>query len=309
MSALRLERVVKSFAGRRALDDLSVEVPDGVLSGLVGPNGSGKTTLMSVVAGLLRPDSGRVDVCGRGPFDPRRSAGLLSLMPQDSLPSQHLSILQSLCYYGRLQGASAREARRDAERWLREVDLAERASARFAELSHGMKRRFSVAQAFLGTPRLVLLDEPTAGLDPAQVARLREVFLAQRGARTLIVSSHVLSELEEICDHVVILDRGRRVRQGSLSQLGEQGAAELTVKLVAAGALDCESLERELPEGFRLSWRSPVLTVRHPAALGVEEANAAVLPALLKRGLGILAVAPGASLEQRYLEATKPSRR
>src|SRR6185295_4123522 len=125
----------------------------------------------------------------------------------------------SLVYYGELQGLSGAEAKRDAELWLERVRLADRAHTRQGELSHGMRRRFSVAQAFIGQPELILLDEPTAGVDPELAAELRELFRQRRGLATLLISSHVLSELEELCDYAVVIEQGRCVRQASMQGL------------------------------------------------------------------------------------------
>ncbi|MGE3628771.1 MAG: ABC transporter ATP-binding protein, partial [Sandaracinaceae bacterium] len=230
--ALRLHDVRKSYGKTVALDGLTLDVPSGCLLGLIGPNGAGKTTAFGVVSGVVRLDAGTVDVLGQGPFDPGRHRGRLALLPQDCELNPHSSARQLLTFYAELGGATRRAALRDADRVLELVDLSDRASARVRQLSHGMKRRLAVAQALLGTPELVLLDEPTGGLDPHLVVQMREILRAQKGERTLVVSSHILSDLEAICDEVAFVERGKCIKAASLHDvIGAQ--RRVTVKLAA----------------------------------------------------------------------------
>lgn len=297
MNALMVRDLSKRYGRRVALDGLSLEIPAGCLCAIIGPNGSGKTTFFGAVAGLLAIDGGSIDLFGQGPFDPARHAGRISLMPQDSLPSPHATLRQSLCHYARLQGMDAKAAVREAEHWLARVRLSERQDARYAQLSHGMRRRFSVAQAFLGQPELILLDEPTAGLDPELAAEMRELFAERRGKATLLVSSHVLSELEGLCDYAVFLEAGRRVRQGSMQSVRQ---SDTLVRLRLTAKPDLAELERLLAAAS-IEWSEPVLSVRFDAGEPPEVANARILRALLDRGAGILSLEPGQSLEESYL--------
>jgi ABC-type multidrug transport system ATPase subunit len=218
-------------------------------------------------------------------------------MPQDALPSPHATLRQSLRYYGELQGLERARAWREADRWLEQVRLAERADARQSQLSHGMRRRFSVAQALLGEPELILLDEPTAGVDPELAAELRALFRAQSGRATLLISSHVLSELEELCDHAIVIEKGRAVRQGSMQSLLQ---ADTLVRVTLSAAADLTRLAAQLP-GARFEWQPPELRVRWSDAAPLEQLNARLLGALLEQGVGILALAAGQSLEASYL--------
>ena len=161
-AALVVDAVCKRYGARVALDRLSFEVPAGGITGLVGANGAGKTTCFGVVAGLLKPDAGHVDVLGRGAFQAQRHAGLLGLLPQDAELAPHARVVDLLVYFARLQGSSRGLAAREAARVLELLSLADRARSRVRELSHGMRRRVAVAQALLGKPQLVLLDEPTS---------------------------------------------------------------------------------------------------------------------------------------------------
>jgi ABC-type multidrug transport system ATPase subunit len=303
MSCVHLVEVVKRFGRRRALDGLSLVVPRGATCGVIGPNGSGKTTLFAVLAGLLRPTSGRVELFGEGPFDARRHAGRLGLMPQDAAPSPHATLEQSLRYYASLAGLDVAGAAREAGEWLERVRLHDRARSRQHELSHGMRRRFSIAQAFLGSPELVLLDEPTAGLDPEVAAETRELLAKRRGSTTLMISSHQLSELEDLCDYAIFIDEGKLVRQGPMREL-LQSDSRVRLKLTRAPDL---SRLRQRVGPLALDWDAPMLDVRLRGDRPIDAANAELLRELLDQGVGVLELSTGQSLEASYLSARRQS--
>ena len=297
--ALRITSLTKRYGKVAALDDLSFEVPRGALCGLVGPNGAGKTTTFGIVGGYVKATSGAVDVLGEGPLDPRRHAGRVTLLPQDAELSPFTTVRETLRYYGQLQGLGRRAAALEADRVLDAVDLLDRAGSRVRQLSHGMRRRVQVAQAFLGSPELVLLDEPMGGLDPHLVVRMRSFFQGQRGQRTLVISSHVLHELEAICDHVVFLERGRCLREGPLDEITGRGKV-LRVRLDGAAAGAAEALNLRLPS-IRFAAEGPTLVVEGPAEWSVPELNRAVLEALFALDQPVLSVAQGRSLEETWM--------
>jgi len=303
MNVVRLNDVIKRYGKRTALDGLSLVVPRGATCGVIGPNGSGKTTLFAVLAGLLRPSAGSVELFGEHAFDARRDAGRLGLMPQDAAPSPHATLEQSLRYYATLMGQSAADAVRDAGQWLERVRLQDRARSRQHELSHGMRRRFSIAQAFLGSPELVLLDEPTAGLDPEVAAETRELLAKRRGSATLLISSHQLSELEDLCDYAVFIDQGRLVRQGPMRELLQ---SDSRVRLKLTRAPDLARLRQRLGS-LALDWDAPVLDVRLPGNRPIDVANAELLRELLDQGVGVLELSTGQSLEASYLSTRRQS--
>jgi ABC-2 type transport system ATP-binding protein len=292
-----LADVVKRYGRRTALDGLSLAVPRGAACAVIGPNGSGKTTLFAVIAGLLLPNAGRVELFGEGPFDARRHAGRLGLMPQDSAPSPHASLIQSLRYYAELGGLAPNAARSEAELWLGRMRLGDRARSRPGELSHGMRRRFSVAQAFLGNPELVLLDEPTAGLDPELAAEMRGLFIERRGQATLLISSHVLRELEDVCDYAVFIEQGRLVRQGAMRNLLQ---SDSLLRLELTRKPDLDAVRRRVG-ALAVEWTAPMLEVRLRGDLPLESANAKLLRELLDQEVGILSLGTGQSLEASYL--------
>lgn len=286
--AIRVEGLQKRFGRAVALDGLSFTVPAGSLCALVGPNGAGKTTTLSILAGFLPADAGRVDLLGRGPFAPLAHRGRVGILPQDAELPTASTPRQLLAVWARLQGLDGARADRAVDEVLEVVLLRDRADARIATLSHGMRRRVTVASALVGDPELVLLDEPTSGLDPAQARHLRDALAAWRGRRTLVISSHNLAELEALCDHVVLVDRGRCTRDASLAALTRADRL-VTIRLAAP-----------VPEG---------LAAEETVTLGedgraIEELVTARLAALIARGARIAEVRRGESLERRYLDDT-----
>jgi ABC-type multidrug transport system ATPase subunit len=296
--ALEFRDVGKRYGSLRALDGLSFAVPAHSITGFIGPNGAGKTTSFGIAVGQIVADSGEVSVFGGGPYRPDQHQGRLTVLAQDSDFPLQMPVRGLLIAYARLQGLSAAAAARSADAAIEMVSLVERAHAPIKTLSHGMRRRVAVAQAFLGEPELVLLDEPTSGLDPEHVASLRDAFASQRGERTIIVSSHILRELEEVCDHVVFIERGRCRRAGSMAEVTRRGGL---VRVRLAEAVPLEPLAARLPD-LKFSWLTKkVLSVEAPEGWTPARINALMLPVLIASGAGVVEVLMGETLEAVYL--------
>ncbi len=299
MNALELRGLVKQFGARRALDGLDLFVPQGVVAGVVGPNGAGKTTAFSVLCGFLQADAGSVRLLGQEGFDPVSLRGRVGVLPQDAeLPLPHTPT-EVLRHLARLQGLG-RGADAAVARALDEVRLDDRAREPIGRLSHGMRRRVAVASALLGTPELIVLDEPTSGLDPVQARSLRAVLAGLRGRATVVVSSHNLLELEMLADWVVMMDRGRTLRQGPVAEV--TGAAE-RAELRLGGPLE----PPEADNGAR-AWVAAtvtrdgervVVTPRPGATL--DAALAEVVGAAIASGVPLLGLRRGQSLEDRFV--------
>jgi len=300
--ALVLDGVVKRYGLLRrakALDDLSFEVPRGSICGLIGPNGAGKTTAFAAVCGLLDYEGGHIDILGEGPFDIERFKGRLGLLPQDAELSISHTPQELLVHLGLLQGFRFGAARQEARRVLENLNLGDRAHHRIGTLSHGMRRRLAAATALLGDPELVLLDEPMSGLDPAQVASLRELLASHRGRRTLLISSHNLAELEMICDRVVMMDAGCCTHQGTVAEV--TGKALSMVWILGPGEPDLGALRAELDE-HELRVDGGVLTVDCPPDADLDATSVAIARRLSASGIAIREVRRGLSLERSYLE-------
>ncbi len=305
-AALRFTDVRKRFGKTEALAGLTLEIPRGSFFGLIGPNGAGKTTAFSIACGFLKPDAGGIEILGEPGFDPARLKGRVGASPQDAALGRETRCLEHLVYFARLQGMTAAEARRQAERVLAEVGLSDRAASRVKALSHGMLRRLAVGQALLGTPELVLLDEPTSGLDPRNVHELRELLRGIRAeGRTVVVSSHNLHELEMLCDHVAFLSRGVSIAAGPTETLTGKGE-EVEIAL-GQGPAPVESVRRALPED-QVAWDEARRVVRISftplPGRQAEEVIGAAARALLDAGARIAGVRRGRTLEQKFLEMT-----
>ena len=294
--AIVTHALVKRYGRHAALDGFTLAVPRGSITGLVGRNGAGKTTWMMSVAGFVRPNSGEVSILARGPFDAAIHAGRFSILPQDSELPNEGRVRALLVGYGRLQGLSKRAAAQSADALIAAFNLSDKANSPIRALSHGMRKRVAVAQAFLGEPEVVMLDEPLSGLDPVEADRLRSFILSRRGRTTIVVSSHQLDDIERLCTHVAFVADGKVERMETLRALtSDAGRVAYTLKAKPA---DLAALEAACP-GVRLAVEGDLLVAEFPAELSVEAVNAALLPGLLK--FGVLAVQPGRSLADAYL--------
>jgi ABC-2 type transport system ATP-binding protein len=220
-AALLTEGLTKRYGRRLAVDALSLEVPAGVVAGFIGPNGAGKTTTMAMLLGLVRPTSGTATVLGAGIEHPAAYLGRVGALIESPAFWPGLTGMENLRVLSTLGG---HDASRIPE-VLDLVGLGERGSDRFGQYSFGMKQRLGIAAALLGDPALLVLDEPTNGLDPAGINEMREFIRSVGdGERTVLVSSHILSELEQVCDWLIVIDRGSLVYQGpTLGFRGEAG--------------------------------------------------------------------------------------
>lgn len=290
--------LVKRYGRARALDGFSLSVKEGSVTGLVGCNGAGKTTWMMTVAGFVFPDAGTIDILGRGPFDAARHGGRLTILPQDSEPPLEARPRELLVRYGRLQGLTQAAAVRSASEMIRAFNLDAHADKSVRALSHGMRKRVAVAQAFLGDPSVTLLDEPLSGLDPVEADRMRAFIRARRGRQTIVISSHHLDDIEKLCTHVAFVDGGRVTRVDSLAAF--TSASGRVVCTLRRRPDDLAALERAT-EGVSLLWRDDTgeLTAEFAAETPPEEVNARLLPALIP--FGVVSVSAGRTLEEAYL--------
>ena len=257
--ALEVLGLLKSFGALRAVDGLSLRVGAGEIVGLLGPNGAGKTTTVSIVSGLLSPDAGEVRVGGAllsGDTDPAR--GRLGLVPQELALYEELRADDNLAFFGGLQGlAGARLAAR-VEAVLRLTGLGDRRRDRVKVYSGGMKRRLNLAAGLLHDPEVLLLDEPTVGVDPQSRNAIFGTLEALRGeGKAILYTTHYMEEAERLCDRIVIVDHGRVVAEGTADELGAllpRGAgrvldaeARAAAELLASRGIAVPALEGERP--------------------------------------------------------------
>jgi ABC-type multidrug transport system ATPase subunit len=311
-TAVRLQRVTKRFGSVTAVDAVSLSVEVGAVFGLIGPNGAGKTTTFSMLAGYLRPTEGSAEVLGFSPSAVDSLRGRLGVLPQDALLPAGDTVGEFLVHMARLQGEPAVKAEPCARRALDEVAGSDWWRQRCGALSHGMAKRVGLAQAFLGDPELVLLDEPTAGLDPKVAFEVRQLIASKRGRATIVVSSHNLNELETLCDHAAILDRGRLVASARMADLT---AANEQIRVLVAPGTTRGSSEGQVPLGelrglpivkevdFDDEGLEVHVTFERKDA-DAETVIGAVLGVLLQKKVRISGVTKGRGLEQRVMDLT-----
>ncbi|WP_229076346.1 ABC transporter ATP-binding protein [Actinoplanes sp. DH11] len=280
----------KRYRRRTAVDDVSFSVARGELMGLLGPNGAGKTTVIKMLLGLVRPDAGEVMLLGRPARDPA-SRARVGYLPELFRYQPWLTAAEVLGLHVRLAGLTVPDAER--RECLGTVGLADRAGDRVGGFSKGMQQRLGLAVALVARPEFVVLDEPTSALDPLGRADVRDLLLSlkERGVAVLL-NSHLIGEVERVCDRVLILDRGRVAAAGTLPEL--LGGRELRLRLDEVSS----DAERRLKEVGELTCTGEEYTV----ALRDPEVIPDLVADLVALGVRVHAVEPGrVSLEERLL--------
>jgi ABC-2 type transport system ATP-binding protein len=314
--AIRIAGLTKRFQSTTAVDGVTLGVAVGSIYGLIGPNGAGKTTTFSILAGYLRPTEGSVQVLGFAPSAVDALRARLGVLPQDAVLPATDTVGEFLLHLARLQGLPHAKALEASHVALDEVAGGAWWNQRCGSLSHGMAKRVALAQAFLGDPEVVLLDEPTAGLDPRVAWEMRQLIKAKTTARdrrrTILISSHNLQELEEICDAAAILDRGRLIASGSMAELTASNE-EVRIALAPGTRRGTEPGQvplapiRDLATVTSVDFDDErlelVISVKRQQA-DAETVIGQVLHILLQNQVRISGVAKGRGLEQRVMDLT-----
>ncbi len=232
MPVLNVAGVVKRFGARTAVDAVDLQVAPGEVVGLLGPNGAGKTTLVSLIAGLRAPDAGRVTIDGADPATDRAARRRLGLCPQELSLYPELNCDQNLAFFGALYGLRGAALRARADAVLDRVQLADRRTEPVAVFSGGMKRRLNLAIAMLHEPSVLLLDEPTVGVDPQSRSHLfDEVERLRDQGCALLYTTHYMEEAERLCDRIYVIDAGKIIADGTLDAILTDGGDGRAVTL------------------------------------------------------------------------------
>ena len=308
-SIVRTSGLVKRYPGTVAVAGLDLDIADGEIFGLVGPNGAGKTTTLRILATLLRPTSGEAEVAGisvtKNPDDARR---VLGFMPDVFGVYDDMKVWEYLDFFARCYGIPAARRRRMIGDLLDLVDLGDRRNAYVQGLSRGMQQRLCLAHTLVHDPQVLLLDEPASGLDPRARVELRELLRELRSlGKTIVISSHILPELEELCTSVAIVDHGRVLAQGRVSDIERRlrAGAVLRVKLLAddAGYETARSWFAEQPFVASAAL-NPDGTIEI-GFRGDDQATSRLLVAAVTAGLPVMTFARAASdLEELFLQVT-----
>ena len=307
---IQLEHLRKEYGDLVALDDLSLTVPEGEIYGLIGPNGAGKTTTIRMACGLLAPTQGRVLACGVDvASEPERAQQFIGYVADFFSVYENLKVWEYLDFFAHAYKVPRAESAARIRRTLTDVGLEEKAESMIRGLSRGMKQRLGIARAVVHRPKLLLLDEPAAGLDPNGRVELRNLLLhfREEGA-TILISSHVLSELEGFCTSIGIMERGRLVESGRLKEMIPSDGRPRAVRVAWFGS-DRSALEASLKANSKVS--SVILGESEGgfAFAGSEEELAETLGRLVAAGVRIRSFAETRqTIEDLYLEISRRKR-
>lgn len=312
-AAVVAERLTKRYGSLTAIEDLSFSVAPGEIVGFLGPNGAGKSTTMRILAGTMAGTSGRASIWGASvALDPAEAKRHMAYMPENNPLPEDLRVEEYLTLRARLKDVAAARVEERVQSVMESCDLARRASGRLiGQLSKGFRQRVGIADALLAEPRVVILDEPTIGLDPHQILGIRDLIRSLRGKMAVLISSHILHEVEQVCDKVVIINRGRLVAQGRTEDLRRELLPESSFTVVTradlpallAACLGAEPAARAEELARADGWNRFRVTL--PAASPARDALAGVIAAA---GLPLREIAEDkVGLEDIFLAATRRS--
>jgi len=310
-AAVSTQGLSKSFGAILAVDGLDLEIGEGEIFGLVGPNGAGKSTTLRMLTTFLEPTAGEAQICGldvrRQPHSVRRVIGYV---PDTFGVYDDIRVWEYLDFFAQIYVTPAVRRRQLVGDLLQLVDLTTKRHAYVQTLSRGMQQRLCLAHALVNDPRVLLLDEPASGLDPRARAELRELLRELRSmGKTIVISSHILPELEEMCTAVAIIDRGRVLASGSVAQIQARLRRGSVVRARVLGSSDAWlAAQHWFAEQAEVASAALMPDGRIELALpGEDEATSALLYRALQNGHRVLSFAPVASdLEELFLQITAP---
>lgn len=243
---IEVSHLTKKYGHRLAVEDVSFAVADGGICGLLGPNGAGKSTIMNILTGYLSATSGQVTVAGHPlPEEADAAKKCVGYLPEQPPLYPEMTVQEYLDFAAELKGVKKAERKEQVRSAARRTGLEKVLLRLIRSLSKGYRQRVGIAQALLGSPKLIILDEPTVGLDPAQVIEMRKLIRELGQANTVILSSHILSEVQAVCQQVLILSKGRLAASGSLQELTADGRSLEEVFLELTGGETEESTGEE----------------------------------------------------------------
>ena len=247
---IEVSHLTKKYGGHLAVDDVSFTVEDGQIYGLLGPNGAGKSTIMNILTGYLSATSGQVTVAGHPlPEEADEAKACVGYLPEQPPLYPEMTVGEYLNFVAELKKVPRAQRKEQVLRAARRTGLEKVLPRLIRSLSKGYKQRVGIAQALLGSPRIIILDEPTVGLDPAQVIEMRKLIRELGKAHTVILSSHILSEVQAVCQQVLILSKGKLAASGTLQELTADGRSLEEVFLALTGAQTDPEEEEEPHDG------------------------------------------------------------
>lgn len=304
---IRVEKLTKSYGKTQALQGLDLSIGDGELHGFVGPNGAGKTTAMRILATLMKPDSGDAQVDEISIISqPERARRLVGYMPDFFGVYDNLKAWEYLDLYAGCVGMSVKDRRRRIDKMLMLTELESKREAYVDHLSRGMKQRLCLARAMMHDPKLLILDEPASGMDPRARAEMRSILknISHMG-KTVLISSHILPELADMCNHMTILDHGKAIFTGSMSELENRmnSESELTIRFER---MPNESLRTEMLDVLKEKNIREEQNMWHIAIAQDDERDADILVRWIRMGAAICDFhREKVTLEEVFMEVTE----
>lgn len=229
-NCIEIKNLNKFYGSKQALYNVSLTIEQGML-GLLGKNGAGKTTLMKTLATLLHKKDGQITVCGIPIENPKEIRKITGYLPQEFSMYPSMSVAQAMNYLGILSGLNATERASRIDTLLKKVNLSQHKSKKIKALSGGMKRRLGIAQALLNNPKVLIVDEPTAGLDPEERIRFRNLLSEVAEERIVILSTHIVEDIEATCENIAILDGGKVLYSGTVKELVQSAKGKVFSKI------------------------------------------------------------------------------
>lgn len=306
---IEVQNLSRWYGDHQAVDGLSFRIGERKVVGFLGSNGAGKSTTLKILAGLLPPSAGTVRIDGVDLADaPASLREKIGFLPEDPPLYLEMTVTEFLQYLGGLRGMSGSDLNARIPEVLRLCQLEEQERRVISELSHGYRKRVGIAQAILHKPKLVILDEPISGLDPKQIRDMRDVIRALGQHSTVLISSHILTEISQTCDAILMLDKGRMVAQGSEAELAAGTKGSHRVALTLSGSVEAVDAFLASAEGVRSFDRVRQTGEGHHEVLVSLEADTreALVAGLVGAGLGVRRVTGATDeLEDIYLQLTQ----
>lgn len=298
--SIKVEQLLKLYGEQRAVNDISFEARKGSITGFLGPNGAGKSTTMKMLTGYLQPDGGRALVCGldvtQQPMQVKQKIGYL---PESNALYHDMYIREYLSFTGLVYGISKLKQRVNAV--IEQVGLSPEAHKKIGQLSKGYKQRVGLAAAILHQPEVLILDEPTSGLDPNQIVEIRKVIKTLSADKTVLLSTHIMQEVEAICDQVIIISKGRIVADDALANLTAAGQSK-TIRVSFQEPLETEWFTR-LPSVVSAEKMEANSWQLHTT--DTQAARKELMQMALDNHLNLVSLREGGSLESIFRELTQ----
>ncbi len=278
MAVLEVQNLKKYFADQKAVDDISLSINEGQIFGLLGPNGAGKTTLIRMITGIFYPDSGNIFLDGKT-FDAATDITKIGYMPEERGLYKKMKIGEQAIYLSQLKGLPKRDAVNRIKDWFERFEMDSWWNKKVEDLSKGMQQKLQFVITVLHNPRLIILDEPFSGLDPVNSNLIKdEIYKLAKSGSTIIFSTHRMEQVEEICDHIVLVNKGKKILDGTVEQV-KHDFKENLFRITFANPLLNEALQNELFDVMGTDDRSIVIQKKE------NRSNNEILQYLLNRGL------------------------